>query len=477
MRHLVLLVMLMGLISLHAHAQQLTLQPYTFISKAKDTVQAELGHFYAPLNRSAQSADSLALYFVRFKSTNPNPGAPIVYLAGGPGGSGIGTARGNRFELFMKLRAVADVIAFDQRGTGMSNVLPRCPFSAKLAVAQPLNKSQYVEQTGQMLDSCLAFWQTQGANLAAYNTTESAHDLNDLRKALGVRKISLWGISYGSHLAFAYIKQFENTLDRVVLAALEGPDHTIKMPFNTDAFVDTLCQRAATNYGQTPVYPDLKQKIKAVHQRLAKQPVITTINKRGGGIDTVGISLFDLQLAVATYYMRDPADSKKLPALYEAMYNGNFKEIAIWVMVVKRYVLTSVSPMALAMDLQSGITPARAAQVQKQMGQSLYGSAINFLLFEWMQQQRFKALPSTFRTMPTNKVKALLLSGVLDGRTYAAQGIKLAKAFKNGHHVLIDNAGHNLYMASPEVGQLVLNFFMGKAPGVSRLTLAPVPFD
>jgi pimeloyl-ACP methyl ester carboxylesterase len=58
----------------------------------------------------------IELAFVRFKSTAKNPGPPIVYLAGGSGGSGIGAARGSRFPLFMALREIADVIAFDQSG-------------------------------------------------------------------------------------------------------------------------------------------------------------------------------------------------------------------------------------------------------------------------------------------------------------------------------------------------------------------------
>src|SRR5947207_14089952 len=62
----------------------------------------------------------IELVFLRFKSTAKTPGPPIVYLAGGPGGSGIGTARGSRFRLFIAMREVGDVIAFDQRGTRMS---------------------------------------------------------------------------------------------------------------------------------------------------------------------------------------------------------------------------------------------------------------------------------------------------------------------------------------------------------------------
>ncbi|MDQ3819716.1 MAG: alpha/beta hydrolase, partial [Acidobacteriota bacterium] len=71
-----------------------------------------------PENRSDPKSRLIEIVFVRFKSTAKNPGPPIIYLAGGPGNSGIDQARGNRFPLFMAMREFGDVIALDQRATG-----------------------------------------------------------------------------------------------------------------------------------------------------------------------------------------------------------------------------------------------------------------------------------------------------------------------------------------------------------------------
>ena len=99
---------------------QLKIKPYTFENDKKEKVDAEFGTLLVPENRSNPESNLIELAFVRFKSTAKNPGPPIVYLAGGPGGSGIFTAKGSRFPLFMALREIADVIAYDQRGTGYS---------------------------------------------------------------------------------------------------------------------------------------------------------------------------------------------------------------------------------------------------------------------------------------------------------------------------------------------------------------------
>ena len=68
----------------------------------------------------------LTLRYIRFPATGTTDAATIVYLAGGPGGSGIGMARGSHFLLFMAMREFGDVIALDQPGTGSSNDLAEC---------------------------------------------------------------------------------------------------------------------------------------------------------------------------------------------------------------------------------------------------------------------------------------------------------------------------------------------------------------
>lgn len=455
----------------------LTLKPYLFTSAAHDTVAAELGTFKVLENRIAAHSDSITLSFIRFKSTNPHPGSPIVYLAGGPGGSGSGAARQERFELFMKLREVADVIAYDQRGTGLSNHLPECPCKLDIPLATPIAKQVYVAKTRANLQQCKAFWDTARVDLIAYSTTENAQDLDALRRALGVTKISLWGISYGSHLGFEYIRLFASNLDKAVLASLEGPNELLRLPLDTEHFLEQLCQRAATNYGHSPQYPQLLRTIQAVHRKLKNKPVIATFNGPDGRPIQVGISDFELQVAVTAIYLKDPSASKALPKLYTQMSAGDFSTIAPTILAVKQALSEPENPMTFAMDMHSGASPARRQLVAAQMPTTTLGEGINFLLLNWLQDYAFLQLPDVFRTLPENHVDALLLSGTMDGRTYLPSAVETAKAFKQGHFVVLDNAGHNLYMQSPIIGDLVLDFFKGKKLNVSEIKLEPIVFE
>ena len=178
-------------------AERLRIEPYRFEPRSGDAVDAELGTFRVPENRGNPESRFIELSFVRFPATTSDPGPPIVYLAGGPGGSGIDTARGRRFPLFMALRQVGDVIAFDQRGTGMSNSIPFCKAPEVWHTEKPATRETVLPWLASTAEHCAAFWRQQGVDLDGYNTNESADDLEALRRELGAESLRLWSISYG----------------------------------------------------------------------------------------------------------------------------------------------------------------------------------------------------------------------------------------------------------------------------------------
>src|SRR5215213_2467701 len=219
----------------------LKIKPYTFETNKKEKVDAEFGTLFVTENRSDRESNLIELAFVRFKSTAKNPGPPIVYLAGGPGGSGIGAARGSRFPLFMALREIADVIAFDQRGTGFSKPNLTCLNRNALPLDVAPAREAAIKELRENASECAFYWRNvQRVDLTGYNTNESADDLEDLRKALGANQISLWTISYGTHLAFAAMSRHPNSIHRAILAGTEGPDHTYKLPSNIQKHLEDL---------------------------------------------------------------------------------------------------------------------------------------------------------------------------------------------------------------------------------------------
>src|SRR6266542_4132925 len=167
------LLFLAGASPMLAHAQapkagEVKLERYVFEAANKEKVDAELGHLFVPENRRNPNSRVIELVFVRFKSTASKSGPPIVYLAGGPGGSGIAAARGSRFPLFMAMREVGDVIALDQRGVGQSKPNLVCRESYDLPLDKSLTREEAIRVTRERSRSCAETWRGQGVDLSGY---------------------------------------------------------------------------------------------------------------------------------------------------------------------------------------------------------------------------------------------------------------------------------------------------------------------
>ena len=121
----------------------LTEAPVTFEAASGESVDAFEGAFSVPENRANPQSRMLTLRYVRFPATGDASGTPIVYLAGGPGGSGIQTAKGRRFPLFMDMREFGDVIAFDLLADGdggTASIAMRIPEGLRDVIGRRLSR-------------------------------------------------------------------------------------------------------------------------------------------------------------------------------------------------------------------------------------------------------------------------------------------------------------------------------------------------
>ena len=88
-------------------------------------------------------------------------------------------------------------------------------------------------------------------------------------------------------------------------------------------------------------------------------------------------------------------------------------------------------------------------------------------------------LGDAFREPPVSDVPVLVLSGTLDGRTYPESQREAVAGLQKVHIVTIEDAGHNLFMSSPEVTKVIQSFMRGDTVGVTRIKVdIPAPdFD
>ncbi|ALT00496.1 alpha/beta hydrolase [Lacimicrobium alkaliphilum] len=452
--------------------------PITFTANDGQSTEAFEGYFSVPENRNSPDSRKLKIHYVRFPALTDNPGAPIVYLAGGPGGSGIATSKWRRYGLFQSLRQYGDVIALDQRGTGKSEDVPVCESSQIMHTHKRWDEQSMAALYRQAFSECMNFWQEQGADITGYTTVQNALDIDALRAHLGAEKVTLWGISYGSHLALASLNLFPEKIDKVIIASAEGLDQTVKLPARTDDYFTRLQQVIDQQPGLKAQFPDIIATMHRVHAQLSAEPIrIKVPVKQGEPMDFL-FQPVHLQI-LASMTIADPGSYVgMLLGLYHSLDKGDTRMLQG---VLSRNLLNNepikMRIMPTAMDIASGISAARLKQVKEQAKQSLLGGILNFPMPHLAGVYKPLDLGDSFRQDPVGDVPVLLLTGTLDGRTYPAGQAEAVAGLTNLTQVMVVNAGHNLYTSSPEV-LTAMKYFLAQGKTKTRQIELPLPdFD
>jgi pimeloyl-ACP methyl ester carboxylesterase len=456
----------------------LTLEPYTFKAANGTVVEAEKGTFEVSENRSDPNARKIRIGFVRFKSTSATPGDPIVYLAGGPGAPGTLSLTGPRFPLAMALREVADVIAYDQRGTGssgsQSNTLPPCFSAPAFDLTQPITRKTITDVTRAGLTHCFNWWEEQGVDIDGYTTRENAQDIEDLRRAIGAKKLNLWGISYGSHLGLALMKYHPASINKAVLSGIEGLDQTIKRPALTDKMFAHVQELIDADPAAKAAYPDLAGMMRRVTARLNAQPATVTFTPQGAANPvTITFDGYPLQLLTAGS-IADPRTIANVPLTWLVADQGNLEPFArrIYTMVQG---LNRFAGMNEAMDVASGATPARIALITEEAKTSLLADTLNFPMPQVLGVRPQIDAGDAFRAPFTSNIPALFISATLDGRTYPDEAAEEIKGFTSKRRLIVENGGHNIYEADQRIADAVLAFFNNQ-PTPETIALPPPKF-
>jgi pimeloyl-ACP methyl ester carboxylesterase len=455
----------------------LTLTPIEFIETdyrfVPDRVDAEQGRLRVPLFHAATGTDSIEIHFVRFASTTDTPGPPIVYLAGGPGGSGTWSSSGDRFGLFQALREVGDVIALDQRGTYYAEPNLVCPGSWDYPLDQPADPDVLAAARRPFLEECYAYW-SDSVDLAAFNTWESAEDLDDLREALGAEQLVVWGISYGTHLGLAYLRQHPDRVHRAIFAGTEGPDHTYKLPSNLDRILLRVDSAMKADPRASALMPDFVGALRELVAQLAEEPARVEVTHEGER-RTVVIGPRDLQRAVYGE-LGESEDIVELLARGIPVLEGDFSDLARG--LADGRLGNRERAMSIAMDCASGATAPRLALIEEQARTALLGDVGTLSLSATCSIWPANDLGDEFRTPVESDVPVLFISGTLDPRTPPSNAEEMRAGLPNSHHLLVEGGSHDddLLIVSPLIGETMLAFLRGETDLPERVMLPPYRF-
>jgi pimeloyl-ACP methyl ester carboxylesterase len=236
--------------------------PILFDVPAGQTV--ECGYLIVPEDRSQPDSPNIRLYVAIFKSQSTSP-APdsLVYLAGGPGSKAVDSVSLTFDQRFAPFVADRDLIVFDQRGTGYSDPALDCPEIIDLTyeiLPLDLSPEESTALSNEVICDCRDRLISEGVNLRAYNSAESATDLDDLRLALGYEEWNLYGVSYGTKLALTAMRDYPEGIRSVILDSTYPlqVDSYVESPDNLSRAFNVFFSGCATDPACSKAYPDLE---------------------------------------------------------------------------------------------------------------------------------------------------------------------------------------------------------------------------
>lgn len=238
------------------------------------TPRLRCGTVAVPRDYARPGAGTYKLAVVVIQSARqPAPPDPVAYISGGPGGPLTVYAA---YQAEHPLAAGRDIVLLDQRGTGRSEPA-LCPslddrFADALAAAAADPAGEAPRRA--LFAACRTEALAQGIDLTGFGTAVTVEDFDRVRRALGIARWNVFGVSYGTTVAMTLMARHPDTVRAAVLDSINPPDPVLP-PWSVnvaDATAAFLASCAEQPSCRAP-YPDLPGLYRDTVDRLRESPL------------------------------------------------------------------------------------------------------------------------------------------------------------------------------------------------------------
>ena len=447
-----------------------------------ETVPYEIGTLYVPENRSKPDSRRIGIGFARIKAPRPTGAPPIFWLPGGPGLSVLGAftdkteAAQSRLRSWLTFGAAGDLVVVEQRGYST-----RGEMLVETADASPLDKPASLQADARAMQALArrAVAHNPDKDLSGYTIEAFAADVDDLRRALGYGKISLFGGSFGSQWSLAVMRFHPEIVARAVLSSVEPLNNGFDMPSHVFAALQRIAYDADRDPRLARWLPKggMMEAIRALHRRFAAGPIRVNVRDDAGKAHTVVLGAEDLQLALLAH----TDEPEHWPAFILSLYHGHYDAWARQTLEDRR--ATPVKLIGPLADSSLGATAEREHLMRTDPAVDLLGS--------WDFQANLVSAPDwptpdmgdAVRLPRVSAIPVVFVHGDWDTSTPIENTLGLLPYFPDGHAILVHRAGHDgaFYQLreNPAAKQAIYDFLRtGETRALpTDVTLAAPRFD
>ncbi|SIS05037.1 TAP-like protein [Mucilaginibacter lappiensis] len=279
MKYRLFIIFLLSFVQLYA--QETFVRSGNFSGIDMKGINAEWGHLTVPENWKNNNGNKVVLAVTILKSANKHAKDGIVFLAGGPGGNAV---KSIKKWLNNPVHQSHDIILVDMRGSGFSTpqLCPDLGKSFMEVLGDDDTRQKDIKARVAVANGCKIDLLKRHIDINAYNSTSMAYDLHALKAALGYDKWGVYGVSYGTRIAFEYVKQFPEDVKELVMDSPVTPfaglyDH------NTSNFIrslNILFKKCKEDKSIVHAYGDIEQLFYSTVDDLNKQPWTFNVSKK-----------------------------------------------------------------------------------------------------------------------------------------------------------------------------------------------------
>ena len=405
---------------------------------APESVQARCGTLAVPEDRDDPAGRQIALHIavVPAVSRNPKPD-PLFLLAGGPGQAASEAYPAIISTAFARIHQDRDIVLVDQRGTGKSNPL-QCALPEEQDVEQQVGA--WDEEVIAALQACPG---TLDADPQFYTTDAAVRDLDQVRAALGYAQVNLYGASYGTRMALAYLQRYPGRVRTVVLDGVVSPDFRIYLTAASDGTraMHMLFERCRADAACQEAFPDLQAEFEALLEALAAEPVEVRVADPVSG-EPVAFTMTGERFAnMAFALLYAPEVTSLLPLSVHTAYVGvDFAPLVAQAMAMDAGLYRGLFYAVACAEDAPFITAGEAAA----LGEGTYFGDMSRTMRRVCQAWPRGQLPPDFGTPVSASVPVLLLSGEADPITPPEYAGRVAQTLPNSRHVVVPGMGHGV---------------------------------
>lgn len=408
-----------------------------------DTAWVRCGTVTVPQNRDTPNAKlaKVVLPVVIYESPGVRSKSPLVFLAGGPGESGIDVLT----DIFLAssvgqlLLRERPIIAFNQRGI-TSATSGGSPDLGVLAYRWRATREESIETLVDSAKRAASRLKAEGIQPANFTTLRVVEDTRDILRALGYQRMTVFATSYGTRVALEIMRLHPEMVEAAILDGVAPPQRNdtfdpelldqrrraVAARLVEDCVKSTPC---SSEYGELRTLADALDRSDA-------PPVHLVINlPNGGGWFDLHVPGRNLLSAVGAYAGTDFA--RAMPQALDELARGDTMRRPVSPELVLHVVheialLRTAGPsypvvyhIVLCGDIPSGALQAGGRQVCDALGVPFSG-------------------PDVIAPVKSD-IPTLMLSSEYDAQTPPDMAEEAARTLSRSYRVLFPGVGHLAY--------------------------------